>query len=630
MYNWNQSIKYVKGIGPARAKELERMGIETIGNLLEYQPLHYIYPGTTSIADTKEGYVVVWAKIMRLSRLPTRVPIVEALLNDGTGQCKAVWYNQQFVVQHLQPGMVVTFWGKFHNGALQQPRFTTTQPNWSDIAGGFYGVHNETIRAALKEVLANVELPPMVDGFDRAMVFDALHFPVSKESQQQALTRLKFDEALCYQLAMAERRKSRQSQLSQPVTWGLDIDRKIKSYFPYSFTQEQEQAVKDIRRDLASGKPMQRLLHGEVGSGKTAVVFYTAIGCALQGYRAVILAPTSILAQQHFDTLKNMEWSDLQLTTKSGQDNGALITVGTHAILNDESILSSAVLVCVDEVQKFGVIQKSKIRKSSHLLLVSATPIPRTLAASVFADLEISEIREQPVARGPVITRQVLSEKREAMYEIVERELAKGRQAYVIYPRIGDDEQEQSAVNGYGIICQRFRDYCIVLLTGKSKDKTAIIQRFLKGDIDILVSTIIAEVGLDCSNATVMIVEGADRFGLSQLHQLRGRICRAKGTAYYFLMAETANQDSIARLEVIEQCNDGFEIAEHDLRLRGPGELFSVRQHGLPDLKFASLVNDYDLILEARKITQAGQAGSGVEEMMRIKYGNNLSLGGVR
>ena len=630
IYQWATLIQQIKGIGPTRAKELEGMGIKTVGNLLETTPNYYIYPGTTSIADATEGYVVIRAKITQIGRLPTRVLIVEARLDDGTGRCKAVWYNQQYAMQHLRPGMVVTLWGKMHNGALQQPRFTTAQPNWSDIAGGLYGVHNETIRAALKEVLANVELPSMVDGFDRATAFAAFHFPVSEESWQQALIRLKFDEALCHQFAMAERRKHRFQQHSQPIAWGLDTDRKIKSFIPFVLTTEQQVAVLDVVSDMASTTPMSRLLHGEVGSGKTVVMFYAAMLAALDHKRTLILCPTTILAQQHFDTLQGMGWCDVRLHGQPASTNACII-IGTHSILNDEQLLASASLVIVDEFHKFGVEQRAQATKHSpHLLLVSATPIPRTLSLSVFGDLDVSTIREQPTARGQVITCWVLPEKREAMYEIVEQELEKRHQAYVVYPRIGDEEQEQSAISGYSAICERFSNYCVALLTGKSKEKTATIQQFLKGNIVILVSTIIAEVGLDCPNATVMIVEGADRFGLSQLHQLRGRICRAKDTAYCFLVSDTANDTSIARLEVVEKINNGFDIAEHDLRLRGPGEMLGTEQHGVPGFKFLSLVDDYDIMVKAKNAVSNNSINDGVREMAQIKYGGSLNLGDIK
>ena len=634
MYIWATPIQQVRGVGPAKAKELDGMGITTAGDLLEYSPLHYLYPGVTNIADAQDGYVVIRAKIAHIERLPSRVPIVKALLDDGPNHCRAVWYNQQFVVQYLRPGMIVTFWGRLNNGELQQPKFCTspTGPDWNNIAGGYYGVHNETIRAALKEVLAHVDLPDMCGGDSRVGALRAFHFPATKQVHDVALHMLKFDELLVQQLAMAERWKHRKQQQTKPMAWDLDIDRQIKSYLPFTLTNEQQLAVDSIMWDMTvCARPMSRLLHGEVGSGKTAVAFYAAMLTALNHKRALILCPTTILAQQHYDTLRGMGWDDVGLWSQSSCIQHVVIS--THAILNNNAILKSASLVVFDEFHKFGVEQRAQATKfSPHLLLVSATPIPRTLALSVFGDLDVSTIREQPTERGAVVTRWVLPEKREGMYSILEQELAKGHQAYVVFPRIeSGDEDVVSAEKGFEQITERFA-HLSCLLTGRASqdDKTKAIQWFREGHVKILVSTVIAEVGLDNPNATVMIVEGADRFGLSQLHQLRGRICRAKDTAFCFLVSDTSNDTSIARLEVIERVNNGFEIAEHDLRLRGPGELFSTRQHGLPDLKFASLIDDYDLILEARKVVHAGQVGGGVMEMMRIKYSENLLLGDVR
>lgn len=411
-----------------------------------------------------------------------------------------------------------------------------------------------------------------------------------------------------------------------------DIQDKIQSYFPFEFTDGQRQAVGDIRSDLASGKVMSRLLHSDVGSGKTAVMLYACIGCALQGRRSIIFAPTTILAEQHSNTLKGMGWFDTQLLLAGDKDNGALITIGTHTILNAEELLKSVILVCVDEFSKTGVQQRAKINKSSHLLLVSATPLPRSLAATVFGDLDVSVIRELPIKRGTVVTKWVLPDKREAMYEIIEKELAKGHQAYVVYPRIsGGDEDVMSAERGCKELSKRFGFHSVMLLTGRSDSnrKGAALRAFKAGTVDVLVSTIIAEVGLDNPNATIMVIEGADRFGLSQLHQLRGRVCRSTDTAFCFLVSETSNPTSIARLEVIEKTNCGFTIAEEDLRLRGAGELFSTKQHGLPDLKFISLVDDFDLMQEAKELVQSGVVGVGPKEMMQIKYEGLLQFGEI-
>ncbi|KKK58242.1 hypothetical protein LCGC14_3046410, partial [marine sediment metagenome] len=348
---------------------------------------------------------------------------------------------------------------------------------------------------------------------------------------------------------------------------------------------------------------------------------------------------TVILAEQHFHNLIDMGWDDVQLYTAGCEDRGTAITVGTHAILGDEQLLASAVFVTVDEFQRTGVSQRAIIQKSHpHFLLASATPLPRSMMISVLGGLSVSEIRQQPIQRGNVIVRWVLPQKRDGVYSIVERELNKGHQAFIIYPRIGDEEQEQSAVKGLREWSQRYDENDsefdasdVALLTGKTspEDKLDIFRQFKEGHIRILISTIIVEVGIDCKNATVAVVVGADKFGLAQLWQIRGRVCRSEDTSFLLLLAETSNETSIARLDTIERAKTGFEIAEHDLRLRGAGEVFSTRQTGLPDLRWCSLVDDYDLMIEAKETVQAGSVGSGVREMMELKYGKSLELGGV-
>jgi ATP-dependent DNA helicase RecG len=645
MYNWQTKIQYVRGVGPTKATELKSMGIETVGDLLEYQPNHHIYPGITAIKDLKEGHAIIKAKIVSIDRLPGRTPIVEAKLNDGTGTCKAMWWNQIFILQNLRPGMTVTFWGKYKAGVLQQPKFSTYGlMNLENITGGDYGVHNRTMKIALKEVLSSAEIPNISGGVPTLETFRSLHSPKNNAEYKKALELLKFNELLLLSLAMLKRRQQARSGGASVIPFNTPTDQKISGYFPYKFTLEQNKAIGSIVLDLHCTVPMNRLLHGEVGSGKTAVAFYAAMLAALNGKRTLILCPTTILAQQHYDTLRDMGWDDVELrlshTNKIKIDKYCKsIVIGTHSILNCPMLLKSASLVIIDEFQKFGVEQRAKIQKHNpHTLLMSATPIPRTLAMSVFGDLDVTVIRELPIKRGPVVTRWVLPLKREQMYEIIEKELVKGKQVYVVYPRIDGGEDVESAERGFRKICKRFwDDYDVQLLTGRApqESKTEVLRSFREGHTDILVSTIIAEVGLDNPNASVMVIEGADRFGLSQLHQLRGRICRSKDTTFCFMVSNTANEKSIARLDVMEKCNDGFEVAEYDLRLRGPGEMFSTRQHGLPDLKFASLLYDYDLLVKAREL--AGEyigkldepSNVGIKQMLEIKYGDTIKLGEI-
>jgi ATP-dependent DNA helicase RecG len=638
-YNWLTQIKYVHGIGPRRSRKLAKIGIETVGNLLERAPNSYVFPGITDIADAKEGTVVIRATVKNIRwKGYHRSTCMVADLKDSTGTCVGEWYGMG-ASRYLNSGMTAIFYGKMRGGVLQQPRWTTVESTMDQVYGGIYGeTHHAAIRAALVEVLAHVELPEMHSGISRVKVFRSYHFPTGQEEQQRALQALKEDECLQLQLALAERRAKREpvkrAEAEGATTLSIvpDADNHIMSHFPYQFTDDQNEAIISILGDMVKPRTMQRLIHGEVASGKSSVAFYAAMLAALNGKRTLILCPTTILADQHYQTLRGMGWSDVYLYGRGGTPPTPHIVIGTHALLHDPMVLREAHLVIIDEMQKFGVAQRAQATKHNpHLLLLSATPIPRSLAMTVLGDLDISVIRELPIKRGTVITKQVLPDRKEAMYEIIEKELAAGHQAYFVYPRISGDEDVESAEQGFKQVSEWFGMYRVKLLTGRAnaEDKAGVLHEFYEGDTQILVSTIIAEVGLDCPNATVMVVEGADRFGLSSLHQLRGRICRSTSTAFCFLVSETSNPTSIARLEAIERCNDGFLIAEEDLRLRGAGEVFSTRQHGLPDLKWCSLVDDFDLLQEAKELVASGSVGEGPKEMMCIRYKNVARFGGV-
>ena len=445
MYKIDTPIQFIKGVGPVKAIELKNMGINTVLDLLETVPNHHVYPGITAIKDLKDGHAIIKAKVVSIDRLPGRTPIVEAVLTDGTGTCEAMWWNQIFILQNLRPGMTVTFWGKCRAGVLQQPKFSTFGFNSDEVTGGDYGVHNRTMKIALKEVFDNVEIPDWASHesrISRSKAFDGLHRPHIKTQHKHAIDRLKFDELFLLQLAMLKRRQQARLGGASIIPFDSSIDQKIADYFSYELTMEQNMAVCDINQDLNSTTPMNRLLHGEVGSGKTAVAFYVAMLAALNGKRTLILCPTTILAQQHYDTLRGMGWEDVILCL--GADKGSMpplrnyhIVIGTHAVLNLPHVKSMS-LVVIDEFQKFGVEQRAKIKVhkkyTPHTLLMSATPIPRTLAMSVFGDLDVTVIKELPIKRGTVVTRWVLPEKREQMYSIIDRELAKGKQVYVVYP----------------------------------------------------------------------------------------------------------------------------------------------------------------------------------------------------
>ena len=630
-YSWTTPIEQVKGVGPPSAVALRKKRIKTVGDLLEFQPKSYYLPEVTPLRFVKEGqHVIVQGMVANIQRNYGGKGWT-AIITDDDYDIKAAWFGYNFAPIHL--GDEVTMWGKYRHGHLQQPEHSTSTVDVSSIAGGMYGKLTPIIRKALREVFSDRDSTDLGHIYAHGL----LHFPRCHAEHTQAIKVLKHRELLLLHLAMETRRRAAGSvsvgPLPNPGRWN------VWDYFPYDPTTEQASTLCDILEDLTSGKPMNRLIHGEVGSGKTAVAFYAAMRMALAGKRTLIVCPTTILAQQHYDTLKGMGWNDVHQLSHT--DGSASIMIGTHVLLNRPRLLEEASLVVIDETQKFGVGIKAKLAPYNlHTLLMSATPIPRSLAMTVFGDLDLSVMKELPIKRGTVLTKWVAPDRIEGMYDMITSQLAQGKQAYIVYPRITSAKEDVvNAEAGFAEMNRRFASpTCTVgILTGRMTEleKSETLKQFMSGEISVLVSTIIAEVGLDCSNATVMVVQGADRFGLSQLHQLRGRVCRSTDTAFCFLVSKTDNATSIARLDVMEKCNDGFEIAEHDMRLRGPGDLFSLRQHGIPDLKFADLVSDYKLSCETKEEAKGlvdrldEPENARLKSMLSLKYGDVLEIGGV-
>ncbi|OQY06715.1 MAG: hypothetical protein B6I25_03325 [Planctomycetales bacterium 4572_13] len=406
------------------------------------------------------------------------------------------------------------------------------------------------------------------------------------------------------------------------------IDSRIRKRFPFLLTEDQEQVIGEVVADMAKDVPMNRLLQGDVGSGKTVVALYAALVAVANKQQAVIMAPTEILTRQHFQSIERFlrgtqvryELITGGLTGKKRQEllgrikGGEVdIVVGTIALIQQDIDFANLGLVVIDEQHKFGVHQRAGLRKgkSPHCLVMTATPIPRTLAMTAFGDLDVSIIQHSPPGRGDVITRWVQPPNRNDAMEFIRQRLRAKKQAYFVYPRIvsennGDSEKKdiKAAVDEYHRLNEKvFPEFNVGLLHGQmsSDEKTKTMSDFRAGKIDVLVSTVVIEVGVDIPNATMMVIENANRFGLAQLHQLRGRIGRGQSKSYCFLFAETEDEVAISRLNIMTRSRDGFEIAEHDLKLRGPGELFSTRQHGLPDLKIANIVEDFELLNLARR-----------------------------
>ena len=643
-------VRYLKGVGPARAETFAQWGVETVGDLLEYFPRDWDFvPEPTKIGRIKPNQTISLIGLVESIDYQgyRRRPLLEAFVSDDTGVCRICWFHGGYLRNQLEPGRVIVASGKTtlykHQLQLTNPKFFVLDEEHPEsvehFSGGVYPASNRLSSRQIKRIITSVlgsvtDLIPefyetrflkKADLIPRKEAFFWIHMPPDEEKLARAKRRLKYDELFLMQLGLALRRYKVQ-HFSRAATCVCtdEIDSRIRKRFPFLLTEDQDTSISDIVSDMSKSEPMNRLLQGDVGSGKTVVALYAALLAVANKMQVAIMAPTEILAGQHFLSieryLRNSNVRRILITggltgkkrseTLKAIRSGEIdIVVGTVALLQADIEFQQLGLVVIDEQHKFGVEQRAQLRKQTtpHGLVMTATPIPRTLAMTAFGDLDVSIIKHSPPGRGAIVTRWVDRRDRKKAYEFIRERLRAKKQAYFVYPRITTDEQNgdvKAATDEWQYLSTTvYPEFRVDLLHGQmpSAKKQEIMSEFRKGKIDLLVSTVVVEVGVDVPNATIMVIEGADRFGLAQLHQLRGRIGRSEAKSYCFLFAETDNETAKSRLEIMTRSNDGFELAEHDLRLRGPGEMFSTRQHGLPDLKIASIVDDFELLVMARR-----------------------------
>jgi ATP-dependent DNA helicase RecG len=643
-------VQFIKGVGPARGLLFASLGVTTLSDLLEYFPRDYQWlPPLEKTSRMQEGReTAILGLVESIDYQPYRRPaIFEAILADETGFCRVVWFNGGYLRGQIIPGQALLVWGKAarykHQMQLSNPKFKVmpegVTPDIDSLGGAVYPATAELssgqIKYAVRQVLRDV--PRLIeeiydDDFrklnlliPRHEAYDWIHSAPDEERIAKARRRLKFDELFFMQLGLAMRRYRMQNFASAPAMNHTDqIASRTRKRFPFLLTEDQESVIKEIVADMTQPKPMNRLLQGDVGSGKTVVAIYAALLAVANKTQVAIMAPTEILAGQHFRSIERyLEGSKVRFAILAGGITGKKreklledieagkldIVVGTHAVLQEDVKFKNLGLVVVDEQHKFGVHQKAQARKDAcpHCLVMTATPIPRTLAMTAFGDLDCSVIKHSPPGRGEVVTRWVKPHDRAKSYEFIRQRLAAGKQAYFVYPRVlGADETSdvKAAIEEHAILAKKvFPEFNVGLVHGQMSgpDKQQIMVDFAAGKINVLVATVVIEVGVDVPNATIMVIEDADHFGLAQLHQLRGRIGRGQSKSYCLLFAENETEAAKERLDVMTRSNDGFEIAEYDLRLRGPGEMFSTRQHGMPDLKIANIIDDVELLLLARR-----------------------------
>ena len=644
-------IRYLKGVGESRAALYQKLGIETVEDLLYHIPRRYIdltrpTPLAAAVPGQKCAVRALLAAKGREQRIRRGLSVFRLTAVDGPVTLHITFFNAKYTVEALREGEEYIFYGTvtggFYSRQMDSPQ--VFRPEEAGTLLPVYsltqGLSNKMVSRQVTEALNRVEqLPDPLEGsglpqqyglLSYSQALHAVHFPPDWQAIETGRNRMVFDELLCLSLCFARMREGRHRLHVPPMQM-----QPLTEYYralPYELTGAQQRAIAEAMSDMCSGTPMNRLVQGDVGSGKTAVAAALCYFAYRNGAQSTLMAPTEILAQQHYNSLAPLLGSlGMQValltgslspkkkeTLKAALAAGEIdLCIGTHALLTDDTAFANLGLVVTDEQHRFGVQQRAALRqkgRNAHVLVMSATPIPRTLAMIVYGDLEISVIDELPAGRRPIRTYLIDSTIRQRAFGYIKKHLDEGYQAYLVCPAVQSEDEDTAAASlksaveyAEELAHGAFGDYRVGLLHGKMRpaQKEKVMAEFAAGEIQLLVATTVVEVGVDVPNAVIMMVENAERFGLSQLHQLRGRVGRGQVQSHCILLSDTENPDTLERLRVLCGTNDGFKIAEEDLKQRGPGDFFGERQHGLPEMKVADLAADSRLLQKAREAADA-------------------------
>ena len=643
-----KDAKYIKGVGPNRVKQLNKLGIYTLNDVINYYPRGYENRGIKkNIADLTDGEeALIEAKCvskMQEIRIRKNMSIYKLIVRDDTATCTLTWFNAFYLKNRFKVGETYKFFGKvkrrINQIEIMTPIFDSEDTNKNTgriipIYPSILELSQNNLRKIIENALLEVEdLPETLPDYlvkeyklmSKIEAIKQIHFPDNFQKYNEARKRLVFEELLIMQLALLAFKTNYNNQKE-----GIEFSKEAKNSeiidkLPFKLTNAQTRVLEEIDRDMESNKSMNRLLQGDVGSGKTAVAMCAAYKAVKSGYQVAVMAPTAILAKQHYENFQkildtcNIKCELLVSGTAKKQKEKILeelkkgeinIIIGTHALLQENVEFCNLGLVITDEQHRFGVRQRSVINskgKNPDILVMSATPIPRTLALILYGDLDISIIDELPPNRQKIDTFAVTPSKEERVNNFIKQQLNEGRQAYIVCPLV----EESETINAKSVLeiaekykNETFKEYRVEYIHGKlnKKDKDAIMEKFKNGEIDVLISTTVIEVGVDVPNSTIMVIENAERFGLATLHQLRGRVGRGKYKSYCILKYKGNGEQTRERMKIMVETNDGFKISEKDLELRGSGEFFGTKQHGIPEFKIANLFQDIEMLKSVQSL----------------------------